>query len=77
MITDVINTRWENTVVVDKEISSQMEVYDLEIEGVHNYYANWCLVHNCDALRYLATVYQDMVNPKTEEVFEQDWSNYL
>ena len=33
--------------------------------------------HGCDALRYLATVYQDMVNPKTEEVFEQDWSNYL
>lgn len=33
--------------------------------------------HGCDALRYLATVYQDIINPKSEEVYEQDWSGYI
>jgi len=33
--------------------------------------------HWCDALRYLATVYQDIINPKSDEVYEQDWSSYI
>jgi PBSX family phage terminase large subunit len=31
---------------------SEEEVYDLEVEDAHEYFANGLLVHNCDALRY-------------------------
>lgn len=33
--------------------TEKMPVYNLTVEGAHNYFANGILVHNCDALRYL------------------------
>lgn len=35
-------------------VSNLHPVYNLHIEGTHEYFANGVLVHNCDALRYLA-----------------------
>lgn len=33
--------------------SERRDVYNLTVEGAHEFYANGVLVHNCDALRYL------------------------
>ena len=35
------------------EPSGRQPVYNLTVEGEHEFYANGVLVHNCDALRYL------------------------
>lgn len=37
-------------------------VYDLEIEDQHEYFANGILVHNCDAMRY--GIYSRIFKPK-------------
>ena len=39
---------------VPLNLQEQQEVYDLEVEGDHCYYANGFLVSNSDAFRYLA-----------------------
>ncbi len=36
-----------------EKIEQRMPVYNLEVEGSHNYFANGILVHNCDCSRYL------------------------
>lgn len=36
------------------EHTERLPVYNLLISGAHDYFANGVLVHNCDALRYLA-----------------------
>jgi hypothetical protein len=33
--------------------SEPHDVYNLTVDGAHEFYANGILVHNCDALRYL------------------------
>jgi hypothetical protein len=33
--------------------SAPRDVYNLTVDGAHEFYANGVLVHNCDALRYL------------------------
>lgn len=38
--------------VVEKTNIPNENVYDLEVEDEHEYFANGLLVHNCDALRY-------------------------
>lgn len=43
----------ENAVqLISIEKSEKQDVYNLEIDGQHEYYANGILVHNCSALRY-------------------------
>ena len=43
----------------------EVEVYDLEIEGVHEYFANGILVHNCDPSALIKTI-------ETEDAFYFD-----
>lgn len=45
-------------------------VYNLEVEGMHEYFANGILVSNCDALRY------SLIGPKKEEP-EQKGTPYV
>lgn len=33
---------------VDKTSKGQIEVFNIEVEGTHTYFANTCLAHNCD-----------------------------
>ena len=35
------------------EITGKEKVYNLQIDGSHEYFANGILVHNCDAFVYL------------------------
>lgn len=38
---------------IDGECAGKERVYDLTVEGAHEYFANGILVHNCmDAFRY-------------------------
>jgi phage terminase large subunit-like protein len=46
--------------------SGEADVFNLEIEGSPEYFANGILVHNCDALRY-ALYSSDKVIPATKE----------
>jgi intein/homing endonuclease len=78
MITYAINTRSERNVdLVSKEYHWEEFVYDIEVEWVHNYYANGFLVHNCDAFRYLANVYADLTKHKAQAItYEADYSQF-
>jgi len=35
--------------------SQRADVYNLTVDGAHEFFANGVLVHNCDAVRYLLT----------------------
>lgn len=48
--------------VVASPISGLQRVYNLEVEDVHEYYAEGMLVHNCDAMRY--AIFTNLVTPK-------------
>ncbi len=39
-------------------------VYNLTVEGMHEYFANGILVHNCDAARYAVMAVNSRVAPQ-------------
>jgi len=41
-----------NHKVVSVEFVGNRDVYNMEVEGTHNFAANGIYVHNCDAIRY-------------------------
>jgi len=70
ILQSIINTRKPNFAVqiVSECGKSQREanVYNLEVEGQHEYYANGVLVHNCfDAVKYLLLSLNALHEPKT------------
>lgn len=42
----------QKLVHVNVEVCSGARVYDIHVEGIHEYFANGLLVHNCDSIRY-------------------------
>jgi len=48
------NIQKQKLVDVSESEVGYEEVYDLEVEDIHEYFANGLLVHNCDATRYAA-----------------------
>jgi phage terminase large subunit len=49
-----INIVKQKLVDVEQSDFGFEQVYDIEVEDVHEYFANGLLVHNCDSLRYSA-----------------------
>jgi phage terminase large subunit len=51
---------------LEKGEEIHQEVYDLTVDGVHEYFANGVLVHNCDPSRYIVTflVFLGIIKPK-------------
>jgi hypothetical protein len=45
---------YNNHKVLDIKIGKVQEVYNMEVEDVHNFACNGVIVHNCDALKYFA-----------------------
>lgn len=59
----VVEAVLQNTVGISE---SNRHVYDLEVEDVHEYFANGVLVHNCiDAVRYV--VYNELMGKNNKE----------
>ena len=53
--TNTIKNNFVQTLVVEEVIGEPKgveEVFDLNIDEIHEYFANGLLVHNCDSLRY-------------------------
>jgi hypothetical protein len=42
-------------------------VFDIEVEGAHEYFANGILVHNCDGLRY--AVFTKLSKPRKKFLY--------
>ena len=43
----------ERTPTIIKNFSEERKVYNLQVEGAHEFFANGILVHNCDSLAYI------------------------
>ena len=57
-LNSVIQTANKKTYVVGvKKLKKKQRVYNLAVEGCHEYFANGVLVSNCDALRYALRSY--------------------
>jgi len=52
------------------------KVYDIEVEDVHEYFANGVLVHNCDALRYAMFQYHLKIKKKGGSSFGFEFINF-
>lgn len=52
------------------------KVYDIEVEDVHEYFANGVLVHNCDALRYAMFQYHLKIKKKGGGSFGFEFINF-
>ena len=52
------------------------KVYDIEVEDVHEYFANGVLVHNCDALRYVMFQYHLKLKKKGGSSFGFEFINF-
>ena len=52
------------------------KVYDIEVEDVHEYFANGVLVHNCDALRYAMFQYHLKLKKKGGSSFGFEFINF-
>lgn len=53
----------ENVAVVCVGYAGQAPVFNINVDGTHEYYANGVLMHNCDALRYIIqTIFSGSVN---------------
>lgn len=52
------------------------KVYDIEVEDVHEYFANGVLVHNCDALRYAIFQYYLKIKKKGGSSFGFEFINF-
>ena len=50
---DKIKQKFYNHKIVDIQPGKKMNVYNMEVENVHNFACNGIILHNCDALKYL------------------------
>ncbi len=54
-----IDIREQKIVSIVSKPAGIGKVYDLSVEGCHEYFANGILAHNCDGIRYVLTYLQD------------------
>jgi len=47
-----LSVRWSALKLLGLRAVGKRDVYNLEVEGEHEYFANGILVHNCDGIRY-------------------------
>jgi len=58
------------------QLSKTEAVYNLEVEGLHEYYANGVLVHNCvDALRYGILALNSLKKPATAATIRKEMTS--
>jgi hypothetical protein len=51
-------------------------VYNLEVEGLHEYYANGILVHNCfDAIKYMCLNLNSLKTPATAATVRKEMTS--
>lgn len=67
--------RWDKVKQIN--IEDEAEMYDLEIEGTHNYFANWMVTHNSNVREQIRIFWEHTLLPKMNHILELVQFNIL